>query len=156
MLRYDSRVLGQLITDNGIAADEAAVLASNVTAQALEDASGDVVSFAVKGGRYSETDLAALTGNGKAYLERLVCNLALYYLVLRRGLPVDKYPQVLDALDALEKLSQGHLVFPVLANIEAGVAQSPPITIETIVDNNYPINQVRYFPTPPYTLQQGG
>lgn len=156
LLRYDYRAIGQMISDTGTAADEAAVLASDVTEALLADASGTITAYALKGGRYSEADLIALTGNGEAFLKRLTCDLAFYSVVLRRGLPVDQYPQIIEALAMLESLSQGNIIFPILANIEAGVAQSPPITIQTIVDNNFLVNSVRFFPTPRLTAQQLG
>jgi len=154
--RYDYRLIGQLISDTGSAQDSAAIITDPITTQMLADASGLIVSYALKGGRYSEADLAALTGNGLAFLERLTCDLALYYFVQRRGLPVDKYPQVADAMDWLVKLSEGDLIFPITANIEAGVAQSEPILVETIVSQNFLTNSVRYFPTPRYTGPQLG
>jgi phage gp36-like protein len=154
--RYDYRLIGQLISDTGTAIDAAAILTDPITAQMLEDGSGLIVSYALKGGRYSEADLAALTGNGQAFLERLTCDLALYYFVQRRGLPVDKYPQVADAMDWLVKLSEGDLVFPIAANIEAGVAQSEAILVPTIVEQNFLTNSVRYFPTNRWTLPQIG
>lgn len=152
--RYDYRLIGQLISDTGVAADQAAVLADSITSQMLEDASGMIVTYALKGGRYSEADLAALTGNGQAFLQRLTCDLAIYYFVLRRGLPVEKYPQVMEALGQLENLSNGLTIFPIQSVIDAGVTQSPPITIQTIAENNFLVNNVRYFPTPRYTQQQ--
>lgn len=154
--RYDYRLIGQLISDTGSAENSTAILADPITTQMLADASGLIVSYALKGGRYSESDLAALTGNGQSFLERLTCDLALYYFVQRRGLPVDKYPQVADAMDWLVKLSEGDLIFPVAANIAAGVAQSDPILVDTIVSQNFLTNSVRYFPTPRFTGQQLG
>lgn len=154
--RYDYRLIGQLISDTGTAEDASAIIADPITTQMLADASGLIVSYALKGGRYSEADLTALTGNGQAFLERLTCDLSLYYFVQRRGLPVDKYPQVADAMDWLVKLSEGDLIFPVQANIDAGVAQSQAITVPTIVDQNFLTNSVRYFPTPRFTRNQIG
>ncbi len=156
LVRYDQRLLGGLLSDTGTAFDQTEILASPVTATMLADASGEIVSYALKGGRYTEDDLQALTDNGLALLKRLTCNLALYNTVIRRGLPVDRYPQVADAMDWLVKLSEGDLIFPVPANIAAGVAQSPPILVQTIVDNNMLVNSVRYFPTPRFTQQQVG
>ena len=152
--RYDYRLIGQLISDTGVAEDQAAVLANSITTQMLTDASGFIISYALKGGRYSEADLLALTGNAQSFLQRLTCDLAIYFFVLRRGLPVEKYPQVVEALGQLEALAAGLIIFPVQAVIDAGVAQSPPITVQTIAENNFLVNSVRYFPTPRYTQQQ--
>ncbi len=161
LLRYDYRVIGQLLSDTGVAADAAGIAGSDVTAALLADASGSIVSYALKGGRYTEADLLAMTGNGLALLVRLTCDYAFYLFTLRRGLPVDRYPQVDEALVMLESLSQGNTIFPIQANIDAGHAQSPPITVETIVQNSFltdVANQgpVGYFPTRRLTQQQIG
>lgn len=154
--RYDYRVIGQLISDTGTAENAASILANPITTQMLEDASGMIVLYAVKGGRYSEADLSALTGNGAAALQRLTCDLAIYNFVLRRGLPVDEYPQIERAFELLTLIGEGQVIFPIIENIEAGVAQSPDISIQTIVDNNHIGNNLAYFPTPRFTYGQIG
>jgi len=152
--RYDWRIIAQLASDTGTADTQGAVLTDQNVLNCLADSSGTIVMFCLKGGRYSEADLLALTGNGQAFLQRLTCDIALYYIVLRRGLPVAEYPQVIEALKVLEMIGKGDLIFPIPAVIAAGVAQSPAIPIPIIAQNNFLINSVRYFPTLRFTQQQ--
>lgn len=153
---YDVRVLGQYLSDNGTALTANEVANSPKTAALLEQASGQILAFAYKGERYSEADLLALTGNGLAMLKRMTCDLAFSYILQRRGVAVDDYPQVKTALELLELLSQGKVIFPIAVNAEAGHVQSPPVTVQTIASQNYLTNSVIYFPTPRWTLNQLG
>jgi len=153
--RYDWRLIAELASDTGYAIpDETQVLTDVNVLACLNDGAGMIVAYALKGGRYTEAQLIAMTGNGAYFLKRLNADLALYNIVLRRGLPVDQYPQIKEALKLLEKLADGELIFPLPANIEAGVAQSPPLTVQTIAVNNFLTNSVRYFPTQRYTNEQ--
>jgi phage gp36-like protein len=151
---YDFRMLGQLITDTGVAADEGDILANDITEAFLEQASGKIVMYAVQGGRYTEADLLAMTGMGAAILVRLTCDICIWEFVLRRGLPVDAYPQVLEAEKILAKLAKGDVVFPIPAVIAAGHAQSPELRVQTIVNNNMLVDSVAYFPTRRLTTRQ--
>lgn len=152
--RYDYRVIGQLITDNGIAEGSSTILSDPITISMLADASGLIVMYALRGGRYSEADLLALTGNGASFLQRLTCDVTIWYFVLRRGLPVEEYPQVVEALKILDALAKGEIIFPVADAINSGVAQSPDIKVQTIINNNQLIDSVAYFPTRRLTLGQ--
>lgn len=153
--RYDWRMIAELVSDTGYAVpDESQVLTDTNVAACLNDGAGMIVMYALKGGRYTEADLIAMTGNGAYALRRLNADLGLYNVVLRRGLPVDKYPQIEEALKLLDKLADGEIIFPLPANIAAGVAQSPPLTVQTIAANNFLVNSVRYFPTPRFTNEQ--
>lgn len=160
LTRYDSRTVAQLVSDTGTPAGSLSTDAN--LQQALEDATGEILMSALKGGRYSEADLLALlvadgsgnisrTGN---YLQRLTCDLAFYYLVLRRGNDVDEYPQAEKAAKQLEALERGEKVFGVQDAIDAGVAQSPAISIQTIENENYIQENIRYFPTRRWTTEQ--
>lgn len=148
--RYDARILGQLLSDDDDAVSEPSLLTDTYLTQALEDASGEVLSAANRGGRYSEDDLAALTGNHKAYLQRLVADIAFGYLLQRRGKAVDAYPSVEKAGEALELIEEGERVFGVSKVIEAGVAKLHTPDRITIQEQKFWRDDVRYFPSRRY------
>lgn len=97
-------------------------LNSAIVAAALDSASGAIDAALQQGGRYSPSDLAALTGNSLAYLKHLTCEIAMAYLFSRKpNYMIERYKAALDLHDAyLERLRKGENVFNVTENIEAG------------------------------------
>src|SRR5215475_13456156 len=101
LLRYDSRTIGQLVSDMNtpVAADK--LKANDTVLAALMDASGSLESACVAGNRYLPSDLQNLTGASQGFLKMLTCDLAMGRLVLRRptkdGIP-DFYQQALQWL----------------------------------------------------------
>lgn len=155
LTRYDWRLIAQMVSDTGTADSQGAVATDPNLLQILQDASGEVLMYAIQGGRYSQTDLDNLTDISKAQLQRLVSDIAIWFIVLRRGLPVDEYPQCRLALEMLKLISEGEEIFNVQANIDASVAQSPDVSIQSIANNNFLVdNAYRYFPTRRFTTQQ--
>lgn len=84
--RYDVRTIGQLVNDDGTAADATAVLSNTVVVACLKDASGMIEAACLRGKRYQPTDLVAMTGVNANLLQRLVCALAMWMLMDRRSL----------------------------------------------------------------------
>lgn len=156
LIRYDARVTGQLVSDTGTAVSPGDLPTDTNLQTALEDASGEILTACLKGGRYSEDDLAGLSGNSLSYLQRLTCDLALYNLVVRRGRKLEDYPQTEKALEMLDQIQKGEKVFAVPAVIEAGVAQSPTLTIPDIANEHFLRDQCKMFPVRRWTKEQTG
>lgn len=107
----DERLLGQLTSDTGTAA---AVDGTNTKlVAALERASSDVESYALRGESYKSADLAQLQTDGDATLTGLVADLVLWYLFKRRGGEIA--PAVDEAREraykSLEQLRDGARIF---------------------------------------------
>lgn len=82
--RYDEREIAQLVSDSGEPVDLSDLNTDPVALQILSDAEGEVLAALLAGGRYSTTDLDELTGSALAWLERLICDLAMTMLMERR------------------------------------------------------------------------
>src|SRR3569832_1766462 len=73
---YDSRVIGDCVSDSGVRVSAAALLSDAIVAAHLDQASGEIDAALMQGGRYSASDLANLTGNALAFRTALCANLA--------------------------------------------------------------------------------
>lgn len=136
LLRYDQRVLGDLCGDAGqrIPSD---LLLTNATLQAmLDDGSSTINAAALVGNRYAVADLDGLTGDDRAYLIRLNCDLAYGMLRYRRGLETESVPQYQQALTTLDQLRDGERVFNVQATLDAGDATAEFPSMTTISQVN--------------------
>ena len=117
----DANQVGGLVSDAGVQVTYAGLLAHPTLLAHLAAASGDLEMACVQGARYSPADLAALTGNGRAALAKLVGALACGSLLARRNVPAAQVPaEVLAARETLEKLANGELVLPFLQVEQAG------------------------------------
>jgi len=100
--RFDARTLRDLASDTG---EEVADITSDPHALvALADASGRMDAAVLVGGLYTTTQLGELTGNSLALLKRLVCDLAMCYMMSRRP---ERYGS--EALAAMHKASEEYL-----------------------------------------------
>jgi phage gp36-like protein len=118
-LKFDQRLLGDLASDGNVRVTN--LTGNPVIQSALDAASGQINSAILKGERYTVADLQALTGVDAAFLIDLTCNLAFLKLRIRRGMPIDGFPYLDQALATLEALGTGQAVFNVPAVLEAGV-----------------------------------
>lgn len=111
--RYDARDIGGLVSDDNNQVSPIDLPDDPYVAQSLEDASGDVESALLVGNRYSTTELAGLTGNSLATLKRIVCDIAMSYLLGRRAGqdPARLEGQAKLAYAHLERLRKGENVF---------------------------------------------
>jgi len=142
---HDTRPLGQLSSDSGAAAtvDENNAKLLN----AIERASADVESHALRGGRYSSTDLTDLQTADDWTLKGLVARLAIYYVYRRRGGPIppdvesDRSSAKLD----LEALRDGKMIFSDAGAIGAGRAR-PRIVSSGIRGELHLASDEPYFP----------
>lgn len=90
----------------------------------LMDASGEVESACLLGGRYTPADLAALTGNQAQFLKRLVTDLAIPMVYRRRpdlNTPVPDW--CTQAKNILNALAAGDRIFGIQETIDATHAE---------------------------------
>ena len=116
---HDTRQLKQLVNDSGsIEAD----ISANATITAhLNAASGMVEAYALRGNRYTPTDLGTtLTGVSKENLVHLVCELAYWSLYSRRHPGTEMTPAAIWAFQTLEALAEGKEVFALQEAADAG------------------------------------
>lgn len=122
ILRKDARDIGQLVSDENVDVSPEDLATNPVLLQALEDASGDVDTALLTGGRYTPDQLASLAGNSLAKLQRIVAELAMYYLIARRPTSDPERFEMLNKIreSHLEPLRKGENVFNLTPQIEAG------------------------------------
>lgn len=130
VLRYDVRTLGDLCSDDGTPVAEAALASNTKMTTALADATGQILAACLRGGRYSQADLAALTGESASYLKRLCCVVAFWNLWDRKPYSSDETRKAAreEAMEMLEMLRKGEHVFDVSAVIAAGVPDVDTVT----------------------------
>lgn len=133
MERYDVRPTGDLVADDGVSVPVGDLPTNTKLLTALDDASGEIDSALMAGGRYSVLQLAALTGNSLAYLKRLTCELARIDLLERRmelG-NADEFAKFTKlTYDKLERLRTGENLFNLPEAIKASlVSASGPSTL---------------------------
>ena len=87
LARYDARLIGDLVRDDGTQENPATLPTNTNLLTALCDAYGDIVSAAVVGDRYTvdQLDPANLSPAALSYLIRLNCDIALIMIKRRRG-----------------------------------------------------------------------
>lgn len=146
LTRYDSRTIGDLVSDDGTRTSAGSLANDANLETALEDASGEILSAAMRGERYSEADLAGLTGNGLAFLERLTADLAIYFLVLRRGKNLAEYPQATRARETLDLLEKGKRIFAIDEAADKGHAQPGILDTNILLQQNHITDTNRMFP----------
>ena len=123
-LRYDIRALGQLVKDDNTIAPGTALDSDAVIAFELQAASGLVESACQVGSRYNPEDLQSLSGNSRAFLVSIVCDLAYGSLRQRRGYPEEYTPAYKEALRQLQLLQSGESIFPFQQAEDAGLASN--------------------------------
>jgi len=118
---HDVEKIGDLATDNRVRLTPLQILTDTKVAATLLRASGEVEMSCYRGGRYTPTALAALTGASAAALKGLVCDLAYYHLAKRRVPNPENSPGYKDAREMLVALTNGDLVFGLQQVADAGV-----------------------------------
>ena len=151
---YNWQFIGELCSDDGTRVTEENLATDDNLTAALTSASGIILSAANQGNRYAESDLTSLTGNSLGLLERLTADLAVYFLVVRRGNNVDDYPQTIEARKTLDQIKSGERVFGVAANVSAGVAQNETYSKTTIENQNFVRDRIKMFPSRKYSSDQ--
>lgn len=120
--RYDESQIRDLASDDN---EPVTDLSSDTkVSTALEDGSGRLLAAALTGRHYTEADLAALTGNAGALVKRIVCDLAMAFLMGRR--PAKFATEAIKAMKAdaeayLDRLRKGERTFDVEEALDAAL-----------------------------------
>lgn len=108
-----------------------ALLTDVNVAAALNRASGEVEAACLVAGKYTPTDLNALTGMSQSLLQGLVADLAFWFLMVRRypgSQPTEAYK---GAMEKLERLRLSERIFGLTEVADAGL---PVTTFTTQTD----------------------
>lgn len=122
--RYDSRRIGDWVSDDGVRVAEGNLASNAKVLTALESASGEVEVALLQGARYSAGDLEDLTGTSLEYLKQIVCDIAFCRLFERRGYGDEGEAPELTfkrSQEALSRLRKGENVFNIAEHVEAGL-----------------------------------
>jgi len=150
LTRYDARTTGDLVADDGNRVSSGDLATDANLTVALQDASGLILTAASVGNRYTEADLAAITGNDAAILQRITCDLAFAYLRQRRGYDIDQFTSVQESFALLDRIRLGERVFGDDDVRDKHNAQAPVVPSYTIFDDN----RVRDYATRFYTQRR--
>lgn len=148
IVRYDTRLVGKLLSDTGTAV--VAPQNSDDLAVYLEQASGEVEAACFAGERYTADDLTNLEGNSLALLKGLVCALAFWLMLQRRGESLDKYPHVEQQLTLLDQLRNGARVFNVAAVLDSGHGKTQVISANETARLNLERDRNQMYPVRRY------
>lgn len=153
--RYDARILGDLVADDGTRVSSGALATDTNLTTALEDASGQILLACHVGARYTEADLSGLSGNSASYLERLTCDLAFAYLRQRRGYDVEQFLNVRESFNILDRLRLGERVFDVANVKNAGNPSAEAIPTNVFSNQNFVRDYAsRFYPNRRHTTDQ--
>ena len=123
--RFDWRPIAQLMNDSNSNAVLRDVLLDETSTEGgrlktiLMDCSGELEASAMMGGKYSPTDLQALTGGSAAYLRRIVADLAIGRCYERRPMQNPWANQTLTARQLLNAIANGEAIFGTQEAVDA-------------------------------------
>ena len=122
--RFDANIIGDLASDTGESVPVDQLVNSSAVTVALADSSGQVDAALSVGKQYIVEDLEDLTGTALALLKRIVCQLAMIYLMERRqeNLGSERLKSMTEAVEEyLDKLRSGDRIFGIPANLDASL-----------------------------------
>jgi hypothetical protein len=123
---YDTRVVAELLSDTGT--KHPAPASSTVLTDLLTAACGEVEASALRGGRYSATDLSTIADSGTfagGHLKKLVATCVMNNLRSRRGrVGEDELQSHKWAEQHLKALRQGEEIFGVVEVQDAATTHS--------------------------------
>jgi phage gp36-like protein len=148
--RFDATIIGDLASDTGEAVPVDQLGNSSAVTVALDDSSGQVDAALVVGKQYVTTDLEGLEGTALALLKRIVCQLAMVYLMERRqeNMGSDRLKSMKEAVEEyLDKLRSGDRIFGIDANLDASLPNlDGPSTLNHLNMNLLPSRVHNYYP----------
>ena len=166
VVRYDVLLIGDLCQDSREPLNDHNVTEHPNVLSALLDASGEVDSALLSGGRYRVDQLESIanpanTGNNRFKLVRIVCDIAMSILLTRRA-----DPRHIDQAESLAKTSRAHLNSlargeNVLGLPELVSGQSATVELATLSSveldnlNSLPSRMTGYFPPNHQRVQRG-
>lgn len=155
LTRTDARTVGQLCSDvEGTVVSPTALLTDPNLKACLMDASGELESAAMMGGKYTMSDLTALVASGSAAagtLYRIIRDITLAYLRDRRpdqghAIPDGVERSMIRSQAMLEQLAQGVRIFGFVETMQAGVMDENILTAAEVTNRNGLVVQAqRYF-----------
>lgn len=122
--RFDVQLVGRLASDEtGVQLHPDTVAAHANVTTAIQDALGRFEAAVQSGGRYTIDELDSLTTTSLAYAKRLICNLAMLALMLRRPgtHTMEREHMMKETEGALSALAAGKDVFTLTSQLEAGL-----------------------------------
>ncbi len=147
LARHDSRIIGQLLNDDGTVVSEADAENHPLLIEALEDASGQIRSAAFVGKKYSAQNMEDLSRDNDPFLVRMTCGLALGFLYDRRQ-STDALPEVVIKYEQwLATLRLGERIFPIEENKAAGNVTNGYITDKVRTNLALVGDKNRFFPS---------
>ena len=121
--RFDPDEIGRLAIDDRGDISRGDIATSANVSVAINSAIGRFEAAVQHGGRYTITQLDALTGRSLDYAKDLICRLAMVRLMERRlGSHKEERDRLLNECQSqLDLLSTGKDVFTIEANLDAGL-----------------------------------
>ena len=141
---FDSRIILQLSSYSGTPASS---VTNSVTANAIEKASAEVETYALRGGFYTTTNLTDLQTADDWALKGLVATLAMKFLYLGKtgNMPPDMDQATAKAEQMLEDLRAGKRVFN-LDTVHAAGRASPHVVSMSVRGQINAASDQRFFP----------
>ncbi len=143
LTRYDWRPVMQLMSDDDSQDPLRNTLTDSTTTEGarllaiLQDASGELETAALLGGRYTVADLQALTGNQVAYIRRITADLAIGRCFQRRPDLFGQPPnQTQVAQQVLNALASGDRIFGLQETIDASHLEMTTNTEANVLTRN--------------------
>ena len=143
--RRDWRRVADLVSDTDARPTEASLASNANLAACLLDATGVCEQAALKGGRYTPADLAALTGAAQAAMYRLLTHLTDWFIADRRPADNPMPPACQWAFDQIGLLEQGQRIFGFQETADAGRTDHEVESDADVVDRNGIVVQAERF-----------
>ena len=142
---FDSRMIKQLSSYTG---SPQSSVDNSVVTNAIEKASAEVESYALRGGLYTTTHLSSLQSSDDWSLKTLVSTLTMKHLFRGKTgqIPPDMIAMVAEATATLEELREGKRVFNLDVAHSAGKAKAFVVSASVRGNLNMPSDS-KYFPT---------
>ena len=147
LVRFDVRTVAECLSDNDVPLDESSVATNTKLVSLLKGSSGKLEAAALLGGKYTPTDLAALTGNMAEWIADIVADLAAPKVLGRRFIEFPDFAERLkEAEGVLSALAEGRLIFGLQEVIDAGVMDDTIESADVVEERNMITLQAgRYF-----------
>ena len=100
------------------------LLVEPLVTEVLVEASGTLEAYTLRGERYSTVDLAATNGNSQGYMRTLLASIAVEYLRRKRCATWPVLTDYTEAMEELERLASGKMIFGFAEVEAAGTAQT--------------------------------
>lgn len=151
--RYDARLIGDLISDQGVQVTGAALDVDLKLQAALDDAAGAMDAAFLQGARYSMDDINGLMAgstNSRSHVVRINCDIAIMYLADRRvhARANETLERIMErAQTYLKQLKTGEDLFEIPAKVAASVPKvAGPTTQQLTLLNTIRRRTNHYFP----------